>query len=51
MIAEHMFDDNIVAAAPGFNAGVGRHTRTQETTDWERNWGSHIIKNNTVLVK
>ena len=49
-MGEHLFDDNIVAAAPGFNAGTGRHVRTQQAADWDRNWGSQIVKNDTVLI-
>ncbi len=49
-MGEHLFDDNIVAAAPGFNAGTGRHVRTQQAADWARNWGSQIVKNDTVLI-
>ena len=37
-VATHLFADNIVTAAPGFNAGTGRHTRAQQAVDWERNW-------------
>ena len=32
------FADNIVKAAPGFNAGMGRHVRAQEYADYMRNW-------------
>jgi hypothetical protein len=37
-VATHLFADNIVTAAPGFNAGTGRHIRAQQAVDWERNW-------------
>lgn len=33
-----LFADNIVPAAPGFNAGTGRHVRAQEAADYARNW-------------
>jgi len=39
-VATHLFADNIVTAAPGFNAGTGRHIRAQQAFDWERNWES-----------
>jgi len=40
-LGSHLFSDAIVSAAPGFNAGTGRHTRAQEGLDWERNWETH----------
>jgi hypothetical protein len=33
-VATHLFADNIVTAAPGFNAGTGRHIRAQQAYDW-----------------
>lgn len=39
-VASHLFSDNIVTAAPGFNAGLGRHVRAQQYADWHRNWES-----------
>jgi hypothetical protein len=33
-VATHLFADRIITAAPGFNAGSGRHIRTQEGIDW-----------------
>jgi hypothetical protein len=39
-VGTHLFADNIVTAAPGFNAGTGRHIRAQQGIDWERNWES-----------
>jgi hypothetical protein len=33
-VATHLFADNIVTAAPGFNAGTGRHIRAQQAFDW-----------------
>ena len=32
--ATHLFADKIVTAAPGFNAGTGRHIRAQQASDW-----------------
>ena len=40
-LGSHLFRDTIVKAAPGFNAGTGRHIRAQEGLDWERNWETH----------
>jgi hypothetical protein len=40
-VGSHLFSDSIVTAAPGFNAGTGRHIRAQEGLDWERNWETH----------
>ena len=37
-VATHLFADKIVTAAPGFNAGTGRHIRAQQASDWESNW-------------
>ena len=37
-VAPHLFDDAIVPAQAGFNAGMGRHVRVQQASDWERNW-------------
>jgi len=37
-LARTLFADNIVKAAPGFNAGMGRHVRAQEYADYMRNW-------------
>ncbi len=37
-VAPHLFDDAIVPAQAGFNAGLGRHVRVQQASDWERNW-------------
>jgi len=37
-VATHLFADNIVQAAPGFNAGLGRHVRAQQYQDYLRNW-------------
>ncbi len=42
-VAPHLFADNIVTAAPGFNAGTGRHIRAQQAYDWERNWASTLV--------
>lgn len=33
-VATHLFADKIVTAAPGFNAGTGRHIRAQQASDW-----------------
>ena len=37
-VGKRLFQDNIVKAEAGFNAGLGRHTRAQQQADWERNW-------------
>ena len=44
-VATHLFSDNIVTAAPGFNAGMGRHIRAQQYSDWRRNWQSVRTRN------
>jgi hypothetical protein len=44
-VATHLFSDNIVTAAPGFNAGMGRHIRAQQYSDWHRNWQSVRTRN------
>ena len=44
-IAKHLFQDNIVKAEDGFNAGLGRHTRAQQAADWERNWEGVRVHN------
>ncbi|KAJ1493187.1 hypothetical protein T484DRAFT_1879560 [Baffinella frigidus] len=41
IVGRHLFRDNIVSAAPGFNAGLGRHVRAQQYSDWMRNWETH----------
>ena len=41
-VASHLFTDNIVTAQPGFNAGMGRHIRAQQWSDWHRNWESKV---------
>jgi len=46
-VASQLFEDTIVKAAPGFNAGLGRHTRAQEAEDWERNWETRIYNKKT----
>ena len=46
-VASQLFEDTIVKAAPGFNAGLGRHTRAQEAEDWERNWETRIYDKRT----
>ena len=33
-VATHLFADNIVTAAPGFNAGTGRHIRAKQAYVW-----------------
>jgi len=40
-LGRHLFRDNIVKAVPGFNAGLGRHVRAQQFSDWQRNWETH----------
>lgn len=42
-LGSRLFRDTIVEAAPGFNAGTGRHVRAQEGVDWERNWETHRV--------
>jgi hypothetical protein len=44
-VATHLFSDNIVTAAPGFNAGMGRHIRAQQYADWHRNWQTVRTRN------
>mmetsp|Transcript_19063 Transcript_19063/g.47962 ORF Transcript_19063/g.47962 Transcript_19063/m.47962 type:complete len:95 (+) Transcript_19063:529-813(+) len=43
-LGPRLFSDNIVNAAPGFNAGMGRHVRAQQWADWHRNWEAKHVK-------
>eukprot|EP00960_Hanusia_phi_P054009 762521-Hanusia_phi.AAC.9 len=47
-VATHLFADHIVPAAPGFNAGMGRHVRAQQAYDWDHNWETQHVSENSL---